>query len=223
MERINLGSENRIEVYENAIDSYLHEFFSRFVENENTEELEKYIFNATQSQFIAALMYIQKHVFNDKSILKDELTEVSKLTEVYKTDKPIYTNYNRYSYEKLNVICDYLIYICNQYNKSVSVNAFCKLTGIEDRTINNWSDPTCKCFPLYKKLTEEREKSLENILQSGKVNPVGIIAILNHRYNWNSSAIPDVGYRKKALPANELPTIDLIESQNSKDAQNPAP
>ena len=223
MERINTGSEKGIEVYENAIDSYLHEFFSRFVENGNTEELEKYIFSATQSQFTAALMYVQKHVFNDKSILKDELTEVSKLTEVYKTDKPIYTNYNRYSYEKLNVICDYLIYICNQYNKSVSVNAFCKLTGIEDRTINNWSDPTNKCFPIYKKLTEEREKSLENILQSGKVNPVGIIAILNHRYNWNSSAIPDVGYRKKALPANELPTIDLIESQNSNNAQNPAP
>ena len=224
MERINTGSENDMEIYENKIDLYLHDFFSRFVSPDSTaEEIEKYIFNATQSQFIAGLMYIQKHVFNDRSILKDEKNEVSKLTIVNKSDKPIYTNYNRYSYEKLNVICEYLIYISNIYNKTVSINSFCKLTGIHTETVRLWNNPTCACFDIYKRLVDENEKSLANILQSGKVNPVGILAILNHKYNWNSSALPDIGYHKKALSANELPTIELLSDNSKQNAQNEKP
>ena len=93
------------------------------------------------------------------------------------------------------------------------------LIGMSSTTIDSWKQPTSDMCEIYKKLRDGRQNSLTNLLSSGKVNPVGIIAILNHQYQWNESAAPDVGYRKKALPANELPTIDLIESQGSDNAQ----
>lgn len=219
MEKIKDNSDNLIEVYENNIEFYLFEFFGNFIESDNTDDIKKYIVNCTQNQFNGALMYVCKKVFKNRSELKDNNIYSNGIRNNY-TNNLIMTNYNKYNADILDKLCDYYIYLCTIYNKTVSINGYCKLIGIDNGTITLWSEPTCDTFRIYKKLIDERENCLTNQLSSGKVNPVGIIAILNHKHGWNQSASPDVGYRKKALPANELPTIEQLSDNSSHVAQS---
>ena len=46
-------------------------------------------------------------------------------------------------------------------------------------------------YDLFKKLSEGRESSLSAMLTSGRKNPVGIIAILNHFYGWSSPYVSE--------------------------------
>ena len=121
------------------------------------------------------------------------------------------SNYNMYNYELLYDILEYYVYICNMYNKEVSIMGFSKLTKINTDTINEWGNCnnklSSKSFVIYKKLTQEREESLSNKLADGKQNPVGVIAILNRQYGWASPYTSDSNRQKTALTAAELPKL----------------
>lgn len=219
MEKVKDNSENIVDIFENQIEYYLFEFFGNFIESDNSDDIKKYIVNCTQNQFNGALMYICRKVFHDRTKLKDNNIYKSPLSDYYNNSQ-ITTNYNKYNSDILDKLCDYYIYLCTVYNKTVSINGYCKLLGIPNDTITSWGEPTCESYRIFKKLVDERENSLTNLLSSGKVNPVGIIAILNHKHGWNTSATPDVGYKKKALPANELPTIELLSDNSQHNAQS---
>lgn len=199
MERVT-DTANNIDVFENDIDIYLHEF----IELQNIEDMKK----EPQSVWNACLMYIQRHVFTDRNILKTR-------KNIDNPNSKILSNYNAYNYELINNILDYYIYICNLYNKECSINGFSKLLNININIIMEWGNNynntnrlSNSGLEIYKKLHEERQESLSNKLADGKQNPVGVIAILNRHYGWASPYTADSNRQKKALDATELPRLD---------------
>ena len=194
MERIE-QEETTIEIFENNIDYYLQEF----AEKQNIEDFR----TVPQSVWNAALMYVQKHVFGNRDILKAD-----------NVDNPnglMSSNYNMYNYDLLYNILEYYIYLCNMYSKEVSSMGYSKLLGISNEIISMWGNDNNKLssrsFEIYKKLTQEREESLSNKLADGKQNPVGILAILNRHYAWNLPGVSKESTKQGALSAAELPKL----------------
>jgi hypothetical protein len=202
MERVS-NTDNILEVFENDIDMYLN----LFKEEQEIEDLR----TVPQSVWNACLMYIQRHVFNNKDLLKQN-------SNIYNSNSIMDSNYNMYNYDLVNDILDYYIYICNLYNKEVSIIGFSKLTNIDDETINIWGNDnnklSSKGFGIYKKICQMREESLSNKLVDGKQNPVGTIAVLNRQFGWASPYTSDANRNKASLTAAELPKLSDNTSQN---------
>ena len=194
MERVE-HAESTIEVFENDIEYYLQEF----CEKQNIDDLRQ----IPQSVWNAALMYVQKHVFSNRDILKAD-----------NVDNPnglMSSNYNMYNYDLLYNILEYYVYLCNMYSKEISSMGYSKLLGISNEIISMWGNDNNKLssrsFEIYKKLTQEREESLSNKLADGKQNPVGVIAMLNRHYGWASPYTADARKQQGALSAAELPKL----------------
>jgi hypothetical protein len=207
MERIE-HAESTIEVFENDIDLYLHQF-------QDEQEIED-LRTVPQSVWNACLMYIQRHVFNNKAILK--------APNIYNSNSIMDSNYNMYNYDLVNDILDYYIYICNLYNKEISIIGFSKLTNIDDETINIWGNDnnklSSKSFGIYKKICQMREESLSNKLVDGKQNPVGTIAVLNRQFGWASPYVSDANRNKSSLTAAELPKLGANNGSIGQIAQS---
>ena len=101
-------------------------------------------------------------------------------------------------------------------DKEVSINGFSYLTGINRDTIEEWGHNnkklSNKAFPIYKKLVDTRLESLSGKLATGKQNPVGVIAILNHFYGWSSPYTADANRHAAALSAAELPRLNEVKT-----------
>jgi hypothetical protein len=162
----------------------------------------------SQSIWNAALMYIKKIVFPDVKQLKSNT--------LFKNGIGAMSNCNAYNYELVDHICDIYIYLSLMNDKEVSINGFSYLTGISRDTIEEWGHNnkklSNKAFPIYKKLVDTRLESLSGKLATGKQNPVGVIAILNHFYGWNSPYAPDANRHRTALSAAELPRLNEVKT-----------
>ena len=196
MERVK-GTENTIDVFENDIDLYLHQF----CEENGIEDLR----SATQTIWNACLMYIQRHVFFDRSMLKQK-------KNIYTENTITATNCNSYDYELINQICDYYIYITALYDKECSIYGFSKLVNLNYQLIQEWGNNysgsnrvSTASADIYKKLTNEREQSLVAKLVSMK-HPTAMAIILNKEYGYN---LPGVSKEqaKPQLSAAELPKL----------------
>lgn len=192
-------AESTIEVFENDIDLYLHQF-------QDEQEIEDFK-QVGQSVWNGALRYIYNHVFkNNSNLLKSH--------NIYNiNNNNIPSNCNMYNYDLILEIVDYYIYdMCMVNNKEVSILGFETLTGISQENIYNWGNDNNKLsstgFKIYKKLTQMREESLSNKLVDGKQNPVGVIACLNRHYNWSSPFTADANRNKSSLTAAELPKLN---------------
>lgn len=183
---------NNLEIYENDMDMYLHEFFG---ENDNDD----YIRAASQNVWNGCLRYICKKLFRGTRALKDNNG-----------------SHNEYNYKLLIYIADYYMDICSYYDKECSIVGFSYLTNIDKDTIYLWSndkDVTSSRLSIYKKLTAAREESLSAKLATGNKNPVGIIAILNHHFAWGREAQAPTK-QAEALTADNLPRLSAIERHN---------
>lgn len=193
--------EADIEVFENDIDYYLQEF----KESQEIEDLR----TVPQSVWNGALMYVNRHVFKSNPQALKSRNKYN--TEIYNNNTNITTNYNMYDYELVNKVLDYYIYLCQIYNKEISVIGFENLTGITQETIYTWGNSENKlsstCSEIYKKLIKMREESLSNKLVDGKQNPVGTIAVLNRQFGWASPYTSDANRQKQSLTAAELPKL----------------
>lgn len=168
-----------IEIFENDIHFYL----KRFTEEQNIEDLKK----ESQTVWSGCLMYICKNVFKKKvNPLKE-----SELIPIENNKYFQHSNYNKYNIKRVSELLDLYIYLCALYDKAITLLDFCKLSGIESETIYNWGRAPqgegagSPSFDIFKKLTKEREESLSNRLISGRTNPVGTIAVLNHYHGWS--------------------------------------
>ena len=212
MEKVQ-GQEQTIEVFENDIQLYL----SMFCEENSIEDMTK----EPQSRWNACLTYIQRHVFNNKDLLKQS-------NNIYNSNSIMDSNYNMYNYELLYNILEYYIYLCNMYNKEISSMGYSKLIGISNEIISMWGNDnnklSSKSFEIYKKLNQEREESLSNKLADGKQNPVGVIAILNRQYGWASPYTSDSNKQRKSISAEEirqlLPQNDINQAAIEDKGQN---
>ena len=197
--------EPSIEVFENDIDYYLQEF----KESQEIEDLR----TIPQSVWNGALRYIYRNVFKGNNILKSRnILNIN--------NNNISSNFNMYNYELVNNVLDYYIYLCQIYNKEISIMGFSNLTGIDSETINVWGNDSSKLsslsFGIYKKLSQMREESLSNKLVDGKQNPVGTIAVLNRQFGWASPYTSDANRQKQSLTASELPKLgELLPNADS--------
>ena len=186
-----------VEIYENDIELYIDQFM---LEN-NIQDMRA----VPQSVWNGALMYINRHVFRNKDVLKS-----NDIYNINNNDIP--TNFNSYNYDLVNKVLDYYIYLCQVNNKEVSIIGFSNLTNIDTDTINEWGNDRVKLSStttvIYKKLHKMREESLSNKLADGKQNPVGVIAMLNRHYGWASPYTADSNRQKGSLTAAELPKLN---------------
>ena len=164
---------------------------------------------ASQSIFVAGLMYTQRRVFPNTDTLKN-----------YKYYKDTKAPTNAFNYDLLGTIADIYIYLCYKYDKIINPNGFSKLTGIDFVTIRQWSNPdnrlSQESFLIYQKIVAERQESLSNKLTAAKSNPVGILAILNHLHGWNLPGVSREIAPRRALTADELPKLGAREGEKEK-------
>lgn len=196
--------EQTIEVFENDIQLYL----SMFCEENGIEDMKK----ESQSTWEAALIYIQRHVFSDKRALKTSTPLSGYNNNNYNNQYSNLnnSNCNSYNIDIVNSICDYYIYICYVYNKSISIQSFSRLTGINQDTIFDWGKninrlSTSGC-EVYKKLNAEREGAWIAKLESMN-HPTAIAILLNKQYGYN---LPGVSREQASAPpktAAELPKL----------------
>lgn len=188
--------EDQIEVFENDIVMYLQ----LFCEENNIDDLKK----EPQSVWNGCMRYIAKKLFRGTGVLKQ-----AKNTIVESNDVP--STFNAYNYELVNSVCDIYIYLCQIYDKEISVMGFSNLTAIDYSVIFDWGNNSTKLSTLsaeiYKKLIHFREESLSNKLISGKQNPVGVLGVLNRFYQWNLPGVSREETKQQALPASELPQL----------------
>lgn len=187
-----------IEYYENEIDAFL----DIFKEQQGIEDLR----TCSQSVWNAALMFVQRHVFNNKSMLKEQ-------NNIYTDNTLMNTNCNSYNYDLLNSIVDYYIYITALYDKECSIYGFSKLVNIAYQLIQEWGHNynnsnrlSSKSCDIYKKLTDAREQSLIAKLVSMK-HPTAMAIILNKDYGYNLPGVSKEMANKSPLPAAELPKL----------------
>ena len=160
-----IKTESGVEVFENAVSEYLQEY----IDTHQIEDMHR----EPQSRWNSALMYINKYYFKLHP-------------EIFTTPGTVSNSYNL---EAVNSVCDIYINLCYEYDKEISILGFSKLTGINQDTFYDWgnqsSRPSSSACEIYKKLSQEREESLSNMLISGKRNPVGLLGALNRHYGWN--------------------------------------
>lgn len=160
-----IKTESGVEVFENAVSEYLQEY----IDTHNIEDMHR----EPQSRWNAALLYINKYYFK---LHPEVLTTPGTVS-------------NSYNLDAVNSVCDIYINLCYEYDKEISILGFSKLTGINQDTFYDWgnqsSRPGSSACEIYKKLSQEREESLSNMLISGKRNPVGLLGALNRHYGWN--------------------------------------
>lgn len=203
MEKVQ-GIAEAPEVFQNDIELYL----SQFCEEHNIEDMTK----EPQSRWNAALMYIKKYVFGDKSILK-----LNKNINKNNTNCIMDSNFYMYDYDKLEYILYIYYYLCAVYDKECSIMGYSLLTGINYDTLMDWGADerklSTKGFDIVQKLRIFREESLSNKLATGNKNPVGILAILNRHFVWNLPGVSRESTTKVIKTASELPQLSQNNTQ----------
>lgn len=195
-------TEDGVEIYENKICEYL----DKYIAEKGIEDMSK----EPQSKWNACLIYIYKAVFKDN---KESLKGPDKDT---------------YNDRLMNDICDIYISLCYEYDKEISINGFCFLTGINTDTVYTWGSGERRlgssCSEIYKKLIKNNEESLSDKLISGGLNPMKVLPALNRRHNWNMPGTNRQGgeqtqsieqIQKRYKPA------ELCESDTQLDAPTP--
>ena len=193
----------RKDTYEN-IDILEDEFIfliEEFCQLHRIEDMTK----ESQNRFNAALTYVFNHKIKSRYNLMVEND-----------------NYNTIDINKLSQVYNIYNNICNIYNKEISISSFCYLCGLSCYTFENWLYNYDNQYSItgeskrdklnilrrefMKNIQRDNENSLQNLLTSGKVNPVGVLAVLNHSHGWN---LPGVSREvaKPALTAENLPKL----------------
>ena len=183
------------EIFKNDIELYLAQFCEEYKIDDMTKE--------PQSRWNAALMYINRYVFSDKSILK-----LNNNINKNNTNCIMDSNFYMYDLDKLDYILYIYYYLCSVYDKECSIMGYSLLTGINYDTLMDWGADerklSTKGFDIVEKLRLFREESLSNKLATGNKNPVGILAILNRHYSWNLPGVSRESANKTALTAADI-------------------
>lgn len=206
---------NDIKLYCDQIDQAINDYCT---EN-NIDDLK----SESQNVFTACCMYVGWKVFKgtDKLFQKENIYE-HKINEPHINknkniagdhkfyDGLIQTTYHAYNYDYIYDLIIYYIYLCNKYDKIVTIPSFCCMVNISINLFYVWNNSmnrlSNKPAELYNVLRQFQEEGLTGRLMSNK-NPVGTIAILNKHYGYN---MPGVSNRpqQKTLTSSDLPKLD---------------
>jgi len=155
-----------MEYLKNRIENAIEEFCEKY----NIQDLKA----ETQNVFNACLKYIYNTVFKSP----DQSSTKYKSKSIVDID----------NLELLTALLDYYIYLCDLYGKAVNVSSYCSMLGLSRTVIYEWGNRTrlnSEYNDIFKILDTERERSLSDLLISGKRQPIGVLAVLNHEKGWN--------------------------------------
>lgn len=160
------------------------------------------LLKAGQRQWKAVMYYVGKRLFPDTKVLKDK--------RLYSTGVAM-TNYNRYDYEVLDILCNYYLSLSDRYSKLVSAVAFSHFCNIPTNTIDIWAsdEPSQGSFKIWQKLRQNRKDCILDRAYDSN-SPVGAMYVGNTDFPQELGA--DIGQRK-AVTAQELPRLDEKKSQ----------
>lgn len=160
------------------------------------------LLKAGQRQWKAVMYYVGKRLFPDTKVLKDK--------RLYSTGVAM-TNYNRYDYEVLDILCNYYLNLSDRYSKLVSAVAFSYFCNIPTNTIDIWAgdEPSQGSFKIWQKLRQNRKDCILDRAYDSN-SPVGAMYVGNTDFPQELGA--DMGQRK-AITAQELPRLDEKRSQ----------
>lgn len=202
MERVT-DTKPSTEIFENDILLWL----DQWKEEQHIEDL----CTISQQRWNAALYFIYKHVFkNNPDALKDKT--------LFNNGSAVSTHCGRYDYNLcMDVLNIYIHDMCMIYDKEISIVGYTTLTGINYDTVMEWGYQSNKfsslAYEIFKKLNQFSEESLSDKLISSKTNPVGVIAVLNHRHGWASPYTSDANRnRQQVLGVSELPQLGALPS-----------
>lgn len=195
-------------------ESHFESCIREFCELEKVEDLRK----QPQSVWNAALIFTQKHLFPTRELLRDKTPRThSENGNAFLMP----TNNNCFNYDLLEYIAGIYIYLCYKYDKDITLMGYSLITGLEYCFLSeaakagpngDGARASAKLCKICKNVSAFREDSLQGRLVSGKANPVGVLAILNHFYSWNMPGVTKEV--KKSLTNEDLPQLKL--SDNSK-------
>ena len=160
------------------------------------------LLKAGQRQWKAVMYYVGKRLFPDTKVLKDK--------RLYSTGVAM-TNYNRYDYEVLDILCNYYLNLSDRYSKLVSAVAFSYFCNIPTNTIDVWAsdEPSQGSFKIWQKLRQNRKDCILDRAYDSN-SPVGAMYVGNTDFPQELGT--DMGQRK-AITAQELPRLDEKKSQ----------
>lgn len=235
METIKDGNGEKITVYADRIDEEIHAFYARFAGEKIASDpvaFEKFITESPQTRWTACMMHCARTVFHDRKALKSS-ERYSKYT--YPSgSKALFTNDGAYDIDIVNNIADIYINYCVMYDKAVNANGFTKLLGIDDVVFYRWlngddggDDVARKRKSVAQKIIAENEKSLSEILTTGKRNPVAVLGVLNHYHGWNMPHVSREIAQKPARSVEELPSFGnmhnaLVDNRQGETSENAA-
>lgn len=136
----------------------------------------------SQNLFSACIKYIYTHVF-DKRLYKDD-------DSIKDPDPRVKGIIGTDNIDLITGLLEHYIYMCDLYCKAVNVVGFSNLIGLDLSIIYDWYNGVLRVdnpnyAKIFSKLDQERERSLSDLLISGKKTNIGILAVLNHEKGWN--------------------------------------
>ena len=113
-------------------------------------------------------------------------------------------------------------------DKEISRAGFSFLTGISSDVINAWANNkpgklSDAPYHLTQKIDALREESLSAKLSTAGNKAMGILAILNHQFQWNLPGVSRENTQRTALGAADLPKLGEsapVQSLESKEKQD---
>lgn len=179
------------------IDRRFEELLEEFKGVAGIEDYRK----ASQNEWYAASMYINKKLFKNTDILKDKSIKYSGCLN---------TNCNKYNYKLLNDILDIYIYYSNMYYKVVNITGYSYLVGIDRNVMYQWgwnAKATPEAVEIHKKLIDTSESTAAGKVLSGDGNKVGALAYLNRYHSWNLPGVSRESVNNHSLSAKDLPKL----------------
>ena len=174
-------------------------------ENKGIDDLRK----AEQPIFNALCADIGNAIFKPSAVLKDKST--------YNNGSAAFTNNNQYDINKVVLIIDICNYFCNIYNKVFTIHAAAAFCGVSK---DFFYDNRNKLTRLGCDLWKNSELSLADSIVSGRRNPTGALAALNHWHGWSGGSSTQTEVRETTVVYPVLVDINKSDRETIPDKQS---
>lgn len=181
--------------------------------------------------------YCNRHNIDENdifpSIWADIITELnislfSPCNRVLKTDSNLNNEYDKRKVEY--VYNNIYKRLCNSHCQEVTIKGFIDMSGIGKQTLYDWqinSGLNSSGSDLVKKIAEDNEESLFNLMKDRRLNPMKVLPKLNRYHGWNMPGARAERTEREALGADALiqlgqqpKPLELSDNSSAIDSDN---
>lgn len=181
--------------------------------------------------------YCNRHNIDENdifpSIWADIITELnislfSPCNRVLKTDSNLNNEYDKRKVEY--VYNNIYKRLCNSHCQEVTIKGFIDMSGIGKQTLYDWqinSGLSSSGSDLVKKIAEDNEESLFNLMKDRRLNPMKVLPKLNRYHGWNMPGARAERTEREALGADALiqlgqqpKPLELSDNSSAIDSDN---